>query len=367
MLIQSHSDFRGEKLELARTFRGLTQGALAKEVSTSNASVSYYENGKQTDPPMDLVEAWGAVLGFDPQFFFEPIHDPFRDDECSFRHRRTAPEHLKRRARAFGTLVGIVVGYLKTRVELPAYSVPTLSQIPSGTIEDAAQECRVRWGLGVDTPITHMGRVLENAGIPIVKTLASTEKVDAFSRRGETPIVILNTFKESTSHWIFDMAHELGHFVCHGGKLTGSIEMEREADAFASTFLLPARAFAREFRATAFSWEHLFQLKARWQVSLAAIVYRAYSLGLIDALTYRRSFKYLSARGWRKKEPGEPVGQEPEVLSESLRTLYEEMGEHPLQVCRKLHFTPATFRDVTGIDVPMPTSQEVVPFKRVIG
>ena len=135
----------------------------------------------------------------------------FKDEECSFRHRRTAPEHLKRRARAFGTLIGVVIDYLETKLELPAYNVP--SGVYDGTrdgIEGAAQTCRLHWGLGLDTPITHIGRVLENAGIPIVKTLASTATIDAFSRRGRTPIVIVNTFKESPSHWIFDMAHELG-------------------------------------------------------------------------------------------------------------------------------------------------------------
>lgn len=344
--------FRGERLELARTFRGLTQGALANEVSSSNALISYYENGKQTDPPEDLVAAWGEVLGFDAGFFFEPIPDPFRDEECSFRHRRTAPEQLKRRARAFGTLVSEVVGYLRTKLELPAFDVPTANDTSPKGIEEAAQTCRTRWKLGVDTPINHMGRVLENAGIPIVKTLASTEKVDAFSRRGRTPIVVLNTFKEAPSRWIFDMAHELGHFVCHSQTFTGSVETEREADAFASAFLLPARAFSREFKAAPFSWEHMFQLKARWHVSLAAIVFRAYSLGLMDALTYRRAFKYLSARQWRKNEPGEPTAQDPELLRESLTTLYQELGEHPLQMCQKLHFKPSTFKDVTGIDLP---------------
>ena len=73
-----------------------------------------------------------------------------------------------------------------------------------------------------------MSRALENAGVLIVKTLASTEKVDAFSRRGLTPLVIVNTFKESPSHWVFDMAHELGHFVCHVERRTGSPETEHE-------------------------------------------------------------------------------------------------------------------------------------------
>ncbi len=78
-----HGVFYGERLELARNFKGMTQGALAEEVSTSNVSISYYETGKQCDPSPDLVEAWGEVLGFEPEFFFEPIRDPFRDDECT--------------------------------------------------------------------------------------------------------------------------------------------------------------------------------------------------------------------------------------------------------------------------------------------
>src|SRR5207249_2321663 len=114
--------------------------------------------------------------GFEAAFFFEPISDPVRDEECSFRHRRTAPEQLKRRARAFGTLVSEVVGYLKTKLELPTFDVPTTNDITRKGIEDAALACRIRWSLGTDTPITHMGRVLENAGIPVVKTLAATEK-----------------------------------------------------------------------------------------------------------------------------------------------------------------------------------------------
>ena len=360
MAIPASSEFCGEKLELGRTFRGMTQSALAKEVSASNALISYYENGKQTDPPSDLVEAWGEVLGFEPSFFFEPIQDPFLDEECSFRHRRTAPEHLKRRARAFGTLVGAVVGYLKTRLALPPYNVPTSTRPLPDAIEDAAQACRARWGLGTSTPIAHMGRVLENAGIPVIKTLASTEKVDAFSRRGPTSVVILNTFKDSPSHWIFDMAHELGHFACHVEKLTGTRETEQEADAFASAFLLPARAFSREFLSAPFSWDHMFELKARWQVSLAAMVYRAYSLGLIDALTYRRAFQYLSARKWRRKEPCEPQPQEPELLRESLASLHQELGEDPLLLCQRLHFKPSTFHDITGIEMPKPKRGKAV-------
>lgn len=358
------NQFYGDKLELARTFRGLTQNALAAEVSASNALISLYENGKQRCPPADLVDAWAEVTGFERDFFYSPIRDPFQDHECSFRHRRTAAELLKRRARAFGTLVGEIVVYLSSRLELPTFTVPTGRETAAMSVEDAAQVCRKKWGLGIDTPILNMSRVLENAGVPVVKTLASTEKVDAFSRRGPTPVVVLNTFKQSPSHWIFDMAHELGHFVRHEGMVTGSVETEADADAFASAFLMPASGFSREFNAKPFSWDHMFHLKERWNVSVAAIIRRGYTLGLIDATEYRRAWKYLSVRQWRKHEPLEPTAQEPELIRESLHTLFSELGEHPLQVCRQLNFRPQTFTDVTGIDVPPDKrGQEVVMFR----
>ena len=121
---------------------------------------------------------------------------------------------------------------------------------------------------------------------------------------------------------------------------------------FASAFLLPARAFSREFKSETFSWDHMFHLKARWKVSLAAMIVRAYGLGLLDAFMYRRAFKYLSARKWRKREPEEPRAQEPELLEESLKSLYLELGEHPLQVCKRLHFRPSTFSELTGSRFP---------------
>ncbi len=358
-------DFVGAKLELARTFRGLTQGKLADEVSASNAAISFYENGKLADPSHDLVDAWGEVLGIERDFFFEPVHDPFRDEECHFRHRQSAPEGLKKQARAFGTLVGMVVDYLKSKLELPAYSVPAVSPSSKGIdVERAAHDCRAAWGLGFDTPITNMGRVLENAGVPVVKTLTLTSKLDAFSRQGKTPIVLVNT-NQPPSRTIFDLAHELGHLVCHQGILTGSMETEREADAFGSAFLLPEKAFAREFRSAPFSWEHMFQLKARWRVSLAAILYRAYSLSLIDALTYRRSFKYLSARGWRKTEPNEPLEPQPELLYDSIATLHHELGEAPSHMCKRLHFKHETFEQLTGIEPTKKKTPDVVRFERV--
>jgi Zn-dependent peptidase ImmA (M78 family) len=161
--------------------------------------------------------------------------------------------------------------------------------------------------LGIDAPISEVGRVMEHAGVFLVSHLAESSQVDAFSRDGSTAIVFLNQSVQSTSRWIFDIGHECGHLVMHSGMQTGTDETESAADGFAGAFLLPWVAFAREFRTSPFSWNHVFKLKKRWKASAAAIIKRAYDLKLIDAVEYRQSFKYMSAMNWRKGgEPSEP-------------------------------------------------------------
>ena len=357
--------FIGERLQVAREFRGLTQKQLGDAVAASHALVSLCETGKKKDPAKDLVEAYGCILGFEPPFFYRPLEDVFREDECSFRHRRTTPERLKAQIRAHATLVGIVVDRLRSLFKFPQFNVPQMPATSVEEIESAAERCRLYWNLGVDGPILQPSRALEHAGVIIVSHVVQSTKVDAFSRHGRTTVIFLNQSIQSTSRWTFDIAHECGHLVMHPGIPTGSIETEVEANRFASAFLRPRKAFARDFRMKAFSWEHVFDLKRRWRVSAAAIVKRAYDLGLLGAVGYRQAFKYMSAKGWRTSgEPNEPAFQAPELLATALNALGTKVDLTLEKLCGELHFTTDTFRDVTGFSVPVPKPKpiDVIPF-----
>ena len=59
-MLSSPGVFYGERLELARNFKGLTQGALANEVSTSNASISYWRDWKAVFPAARCSSRHGA-------------------------------------------------------------------------------------------------------------------------------------------------------------------------------------------------------------------------------------------------------------------------------------------------------------------
>lgn len=347
--------FWGSRLEIAREFRGLTQKELSEAVAASPALVSLCESGKK-NPSRDLVEAFGSVLGFEPDFFYAEIPDIFHEEQCSFRHRRSTPERMKNKVRAHGTLLGLVLRRLKSVFRFPEQDVP---QIPASLsnaeeIERAAEQCRLHWNLGLDGPIMEVGRVLERAGVVVVSQLSDAHKVDAFSRCGPLAIIVLNPAVKSTSRWHFDIGHECGHLVMHQGIHTGSLETEVAADRFASAFLLPRKVFAREFRVQGtFSWKHIFALKRRWRVSAAAIVRRAYDLRLIEAVEYRKAYKYMAWKKWPTMgEPEEPSFQEPELLGSALQSLGTKVSLTLEGLRQELHFTSDTFKEVTGFVVP---------------
>ena len=352
-MLFSSDQFLGSKLQLAREFRDLTQRELGDLIAASPALISLYENGRKKKPSRDLVEAFADTLGFDTAYFYGPVDDVFLEGECSFRHRRSTPERLKTQIRAHATLLGEVIKRLRNVFDLPALDVCTFPAQTRDQIEAAAEATRQYWKLGLEAPIAHVGRALENAGVMIIPHhSASSAKIDAFSRLGRTTVIFLNQAVNSTSRWNFDIAHECGHLVMHRGVTTGSIETEQAADHFASAFLMPERAFAREFSSAPFSWAHVFEVKRRWHTSAAAIVRRAYDLGLIGAVTYRQSCKYMSFKRWTKGEPFEPPFQQPELLRMALSALGSEDSITVSQLCRELHFAPKTFEEVTGFPVP---------------
>ncbi|GAA3688320.1 hypothetical protein GCM10022267_88860 [Lentzea roselyniae] len=79
----------------------------------------------------------------------------------------------------------------------------------------------------------------------------------------------------------FDAAHELGHLVLRGadGPIADKAT-ESQANEFAAAFLMPAEDIAHELPAR-LDWPALLRLKAKWHVSLAALLVRAKTLGVM--------------------------------------------------------------------------------------
>lgn len=342
--------FFGGNVRIARVFRGLSQEELAEKVYTSAATIWQVERDSRR-PSDTLVAALGLVLGFEPAFFARAMPHEFTPDDCFFRARVSASERMRKKVLARGTLFADVVSYLQTSLALPPYNVPEYAASSHADIEKAAVRCREEWGLGIG-PVSNMCRALENNGVMVTQLTGESAKLDAFSskpRGTDLGFVVISDAKDSATRSRFDMAHELGHLVMHRSDAPDLETREAQADRFAACFLLPGASFAKEFwSGGGVDWALAFRLKARWKVSVQAIVFRAFELGVINALEYRRAYKLMSARGWRTGEPHEPKAEQPELFTKAMRTLKERRGVEAGDIADVMGWTPQTFEDVTG-------------------
>jgi Zn-dependent peptidase ImmA (M78 family) len=167
-------------------------------------------------------------------------------------------------------------------------------------------------------------RLLERIGVIVLILPPSSERVDAFSIGAHPrPMVLFNPAKGDYWRNRFDGAHELGHLVMHADAEPGSKIIEDQAHRFAAEFLMPESAIADQLPRTA-DWARLAELKATWGVSMAALLYRARTLKIMGEPTYRTAMSTMSARGWRRREPGPPRPLErPTMLTKALELIAE--------------------------------------------
>ena len=115
------------------------------------------------------------------------------------------------------------------------------------TTEEAARLVRELW-MVPKGPIDKMIGLLESNGGVVIPCDFGTDLLDAMSQRIDgMPILFFVNVNAPADRLRHTLAHELGHMVLHTITVKSDEEMEdREADAFAGAFLLPAdEIFAR--------------------------------------------------------------------------------------------------------------------------
>lgn len=313
--------FTPSRLTLARRRRGFTKRHLAELVGVTDRSIAGFESGGIQPGDATLLRLADA-LSFPVRFFTAPDLDEISEEAASFRALRKMTASQAAAALAAGNLALALNDWITERFRLPDPDVPKFS--PGVDPETAAEMVRVECGLGV-LPIPNMIHLLEAHGVRVFSLAEECREVDAFSfwRRG-TPFVFLNTQK-SAEHSRMDAAHELGHLVLHGQHeiVRGNRRAEREAQAFASAFLMPRSSLLASVHRTA-TLDELKQLKKRWLVSLSGFVYRLHVVGVLTDWQYHSLFVEISKRGYRTTEPN-AIGQETsQVLNKVFRALRKE-------------------------------------------
>lgn len=358
--------FNPLRLTLARKRRGMKKRELAERIGLTEKSVSNYEAGSQ-EPERTTLSRLAEALRFPEAFFFGDDPEFPTPDVASFRSlsKMTAPQRDS--ALGAGAVALLLNDWIESRFELPDPNVPDFgreggasqlgsedsgskeietypSRASAQNPEAAAEMLRAHWGIG-ELPIKNMIALLESKGVRVYSLAIDAKEVDAFSMwKGGRPYVFLNTFK-SAEHCRFDAAHELGHLVLHKHAQPQGPDLEREANAFASAFLMP-KASVLSLAPKAPTLPSLIRHKKHWSVSVAALNYRLHALGLTTDWSYRTLCIQIAQAGYRVHEP-ESINHEKSLVLEKVFTALRNDGMNKADVARQLAIHPDEINELT--------------------
>jgi Zn-dependent peptidase ImmA (M78 family)/DNA-binding XRE family transcriptional regulator len=359
------TDFIGSNLRLIRLFHDLSLTELGEQVGVSKQFLSRVETGAESVSTA-LETALVEKLHVLPEFFYHIDANPIADEQCHFRRQLTTKVVLRQVARARGEMLKRLVSVLDEHVELPRYQVGEASPDSPEMIERAAERFRSLFSLGLG-PLSNVTRIAENAGAVVVRVHGLATEIDAVSFATKRPLIALNGSGRSACRERFGIAHELGHFSLHIGVLTGDRLTETQANRFASAFLLPRSTFASEcrlaIRGTRLNWQGLSELKLRWGVSKAALIFRGRQLGVFSDDQARAGYVGLHRHGEAVQESEDHLiaKEEPEVIAESLKVMKEHFGVPQSTVAREMRVQSGLLQ--TLLRTPSPTnSNNVVNF-----
>lgn len=311
--------FNPTRLAVARKRRQLTKKALADRANVAQLTLTRLETGATPEPDTSTVEALANALDFPALFFFLDDVEQLSAESVSFRSLSSLTARQRDCALAAGSIAFLLDDWVAERFNLPEVDMLDLRD---ESPEAAAAALRRHWGIG-SKPVPHMTKLLEAKGARVFSLSERHKNVDAYSCwRGSTPYVFLNTFK-SAERSRFDAAHELGHLVLHVHGSSKHRDVERDADRFASAFLIPRDDLIAQLpRVT--SVHQLIAAKGRWGVSVAALARAAFEADLISDWHYRDLSKTMSFMGYRSKEPASIPREESVVWRKVFEVLWKE-------------------------------------------
>lgn len=326
------------RIKQARVSRGLSMAELADLIGVSKQAISQYETGKSY-PSSYIMNKLSKFLKYSVDFFKKPLPvNTSAESGVFFRSNRTA---RKKDLNAAGTKIEIlreINDYLKTYVDFPEINFPKIEYEDCGIdpvsneeIENYAMTLRRAWGLG-ENPIDNLINVIQKNGIVVSSTKLRLKKLDGLSEwYNNTPYIFISTDKETNCRIRFGLAHEVGHLLMHAGNFSPEDilkdvyhqKLEDEAHRFAGAFLLPRNTFSKDIYST--SLDYFIQLKAKWKVSLSAMIKRCETLGLFSPSQIKYLKDQMTRREFWKHEPldSEMPVERPFAHKQALHLLFD--------------------------------------------
>ena len=383
--MQRENRINCERLKEARLYRKMTMDELAKSVGINKQAISQFENDKITPEPATLLRI-SKSLEFPYSFFVEPdtkstIGNTYFRALYSSKKKDLVAQQIKAK------YLAKIHSVLSTKIKFRELNLPSFPDGESFSIEELATYTRIYWGLG-DSPISNMVALLERNGIIVGEFATESRDIDAFYQYYEeadcpTYCVILGTDKKSFYRRQFNCAHELGHILLHERysdlneiNREEFRERENEANAFASAFLLPKSTFGNDVSAYPNRLNHYIELKKKWNVSVACMILRAYTLGYLSANQYSYLMRQMNANGYRQNEPLDDMIEykHPYALKQAIKLLFEKghiSGDDLINLFAENHFSISldVIEELLNLDIGTLSSHNnnVIPFPNLQG
>lgn len=383
-------EFRGERLKNARLFRGKTLTDLSSLTDISKQSLSLYENNKNK-PDYPKIELIASALNFPPEFFLQEDICKTTTEVTYFRSLSSATKMNRTSQSLKLEYVAKIYEVLSDYIDFPVLNLPEVDFIGSDDefddekmelmfqeIEIIAQKVRKLWGLG-DNPIRNFQFVLEQNGIIVTGFDTKENRIDAFSQHTELNnydvfFICVDQGSKPEGRIRFDLAHELGHILLHPWSenldLISKDEFkvrEKQANMFASAFLLPESSFGKDVQAYPTDLKYYEWLKKKWKSSIQSMVYRSYQLKIISNNQFQYMMRQISKNGWRQKEPGDkPFYLNANIFQGAIDLLKEEhilSSESLLRLLRRYGITmyPNDIEDLLSLKKGTLADKEDLP------
>ena len=316
-----------------RVMKGLSQAQLAEESGLSRQAYRNLETG-QSEPRTRTLVAVAAALKVGVDELLRPTRELHGVRFRSSKKMATRSQILADVARwldDYNDLETLLDSHCEYRFALPK------SRKKKCPVEVAAL-AREQIELGPGELIRDICGLLEDHGVKVYLPHFASEGFFGLSvsAKGGGPAVIVNTWERiSVERWIFSAAHELGHLLLHLGaydvdQTEESPEQEREADLFASHFLMPNEVFQQEWDE---AWgrpivDRVFKLKQMFRVSYKTVLYRVQeNTGNKDIwrqfyAAYRRRFGKVPG----KTDEPEPLGPDDFGPAPVAKSAHEPQG-----------------------------------------
>lgn len=269
------------KLRVAKKF---TQEALAEKAGISLLAYRNMESGK-SEPSINSLTKIAEVYQIDIGEFFQK----YQSQILKVRFRALEKKNIRKREEIIYEVDAWLKKYNKLISDLNLtdeykYKLKYLETETTNPIQ-MAKIAREAFGLQTQETVKDICNLIEfRAGIKILAKQFNSDSFFGLSLEdiNQGKVIVVNTWDRiSVERRIFSIAHELGHILLHFNSVQNNLTSEdkteeKEANQFASHFLMPQEDFIKVWNSSANNdfVERVIRVKQIFRVSYQVVLYR---------------------------------------------------------------------------------------------